>query len=195
MSFENLKMKFGIPQTHLFKYFQIRSFIHARVRSYQCPPLSVIEDLVTSDSYMKGMISVIYKNLVNPCRSMGAPARRDDISTSKRCRIMMTSPTFRNAIAIVRGDVVVDIQSWFEDNRPLFHWFTSILIWYKSVSELQSEQGASRWVVSAMSAWFPDMIVGRVTLPPWSSWSSGAWRRGAGWLYPKMSACSRTPGG
>lgn len=63
MSFDNLKEKFGIPQTHMFKYFQIRSFIRSRWQSYQCPPLSVIEKLVTSDPYAKGKISTLYKTL------------------------------------------------------------------------------------------------------------------------------------
>ncbi len=53
MSFETLKGKFGIPQTHLFKYFQIRSFIRSRMQSYQCPSLSVLEEMATSDPYSK----------------------------------------------------------------------------------------------------------------------------------------------
>ena len=65
MSFESLKGKFGIPQTHLFKYFQIRSFIRSRMQSYQCPPLGVLEEMATSDPYSKGKISIIYKKLVN----------------------------------------------------------------------------------------------------------------------------------
>lgn len=65
MSFETLKRKFGIPQTHLFKYFQIRSFIHSRMQSYQCPPLSIIGEMAISDPYSKGKISMIYKKLVS----------------------------------------------------------------------------------------------------------------------------------
>lgn len=65
MSFESLKGKFGISQTHLFKYFQILSFIRSRMQSYQCPPLGILEEMATSDPYSKGKISIIYKKLVN----------------------------------------------------------------------------------------------------------------------------------
>lgn len=64
MSFENLKEKFGIPQAHLFKYFQIQSFIRSRLQSYQCPALSIIEELATSDPYAKRKVSIIYRKLV-----------------------------------------------------------------------------------------------------------------------------------
>lgn len=65
MSFDSLKRKFAIPQTHLFKYFQIRSFIRSRLQSYQCPPLSILEDMATANPNSKGNISKIYKKLVH----------------------------------------------------------------------------------------------------------------------------------
>lgn len=65
MSSKTIKRKFGIPQTHLFKYFQIRSFIRSRMQSHQLPPLSILEEMATSDPYSKGKISMIDKKLVN----------------------------------------------------------------------------------------------------------------------------------
>lgn len=64
MSFNDLRRRFGIPQSHLFKYFQIRSFIHSKMQSYQCPALSTVEKLAIVDPYDKGKISVIYKKLM-----------------------------------------------------------------------------------------------------------------------------------
>lgn len=64
MSFEYLKDNFKIPRKHLFKYFQIRSFIHSRSQSYQPPALNGIEELVTPNPYAKGTISKIYNKLL-----------------------------------------------------------------------------------------------------------------------------------
>lgn len=45
MPFENLEEKFKISEAYLFKYFQIGSFIHSRIQSYQCTPLSITVEL------------------------------------------------------------------------------------------------------------------------------------------------------
>lgn len=64
MSFDNLKEKFGIPQT------QIRSFIHSRWQFYECTPVSTTEKLASADPYVKGKISILYKNQVETSSSL-----------------------------------------------------------------------------------------------------------------------------
>ena len=48
----------------MFHYFQIESFIHSNIQSYQCLALSFIEKLDTSDPYAKGNISIIKREFV-----------------------------------------------------------------------------------------------------------------------------------
>ncbi len=57
-SFESLVVKFHIPQKHLFKYLQLRSFITTCLKgSTQLPPLSILENCTLQDCYSKGWIT------------------------------------------------------------------------------------------------------------------------------------------
>lgn len=62
--FEELKNKYGIPRTNLFKYLQLRSFIYSQTHSNTQPPLSILENLAVNKCIGKGQISLLYKILV-----------------------------------------------------------------------------------------------------------------------------------
>lgn len=64
VSFEELRNEYDIPQTHFFKYLQLRSFVYARTHSYTQPPLSILENLAVNNCTGKGQISLIYNILV-----------------------------------------------------------------------------------------------------------------------------------
>ncbi len=61
MSFNKIKDKFNIPQSHFFKYLQLRSFIHSKLNhSSNCPPLTMLERFATQHQRSKGQISILY---------------------------------------------------------------------------------------------------------------------------------------
>lgn len=59
-SFEELRIEYDIPRTHLFKYLQLRSFVYAQTHSYIQPPLSILENLAVNNCTSKGQISLLY---------------------------------------------------------------------------------------------------------------------------------------
>ena len=43
-SFEELRIEYDIPRTHLFKYLQLRSFVYAQTHPYIQPTLPISEN-------------------------------------------------------------------------------------------------------------------------------------------------------
>ena len=60
MPFNELKDKFKIPQTHFFKYLQLRSFIICKFKNSSICPLTVLEQFVLQHQHSKGQISSLY---------------------------------------------------------------------------------------------------------------------------------------
>ena len=66
MSFEQIRTKFNLPNSHFFKFLQIRSFIIASGnRALTTPSLSGMEILISDHCYSKGRISLLYDMLVS----------------------------------------------------------------------------------------------------------------------------------
>lgn len=65
MSFQQLVVKYNLPKKHFFKYLQIRSFIHAQSKTYEEPPLSVIEQFTINHLQGRGQLSKLYNILLN----------------------------------------------------------------------------------------------------------------------------------
>lgn len=66
MSFEQLRTKYDLLNSHFFKYLQVRSFITAsRNHLLTPPPLSEMERLISENCHSKGRISVLYDMLVS----------------------------------------------------------------------------------------------------------------------------------
>ncbi len=66
MSFDELKRKYGIPQTHFFKYPQICSFTSTTQNdSFTHPALTTLEHFITYHQKGRGQISLIYEKLVS----------------------------------------------------------------------------------------------------------------------------------
>ena len=65
LSFNQLALKFKIPQKHFFKYLQLRSFIRSYNKDFtHTPPLSTLEKILSKNPYTKGMISEFYNLLL-----------------------------------------------------------------------------------------------------------------------------------
>ena len=64
LSFQKLMRKYDIPQKHFFKYLQIRSFIHSKIKNYLEPPLSIIENHTLNHLKDKGNLSFFYNILL-----------------------------------------------------------------------------------------------------------------------------------
>ena len=61
MSFSEIKDRFNIPQSHFFKYLQLRSCIQSKLdHSSHCPPLTVLERFTTQRQQSKGQICTLY---------------------------------------------------------------------------------------------------------------------------------------
>ena len=60
-SFRDLCEKFNLPKSHLFRYFQVRSFVKSNSTSFpNLPPSSVIDSILDIPTNQKGLISEIY---------------------------------------------------------------------------------------------------------------------------------------
>lgn len=81
MSFDELKAKFDVPQKHFFKYLQLRSFILAHLKnSVRQPPLSRLESFVTKNCFDKGLVTQLYKLLVDNHTDNSESKRQEWIS-------------------------------------------------------------------------------------------------------------------
>lgn len=61
MSFNEIKERYNVPQTHFFKFLQLRSFISSKQNhSLSCPPLTVLEELALNNQNGRGQISLLY---------------------------------------------------------------------------------------------------------------------------------------
>jgi exonuclease III len=60
-TFQQMKTKFQIPNTHFFKYLQLRSFAASSVSHFpSLPPESLLDTVLKVNSYSKGAIGKIY---------------------------------------------------------------------------------------------------------------------------------------
>lgn len=63
-SFEQLSGKFGLPKQHLFRFFQIRSFVNSRFPQFPNPPTdSPLDTLLKPVLALKGMISYFFTHI------------------------------------------------------------------------------------------------------------------------------------
>lgn len=63
MSFNEIKDRFNVPQTHFFKknIYNYKVFFFSKLNhSSNCHPLTVIEQFVTQPQQSKGQISTLY---------------------------------------------------------------------------------------------------------------------------------------
>lgn len=76
MSFNEIKNRFNIPQSHFFKYLQLQSFIHSNLNhSSNCPPLTVLEQFATQRQQSKGQILTLY-NIFSDAKESSDSKRR-----------------------------------------------------------------------------------------------------------------------
>lgn len=60
-SFQQVKVKFQIPNSHLFRYLQLRSFVSSSMSHYpSLPPPSLLDSIMELSPYSKGLIGKIY---------------------------------------------------------------------------------------------------------------------------------------
>lgn len=63
-SFEQLSKKFGLPKQHLFRYFQIRSFVKNTFPQFpNAPPETALDSFLKPAPALKGMIAYLYTNI------------------------------------------------------------------------------------------------------------------------------------
>lgn len=63
-SFDNLKTKFDLPQSHLFRYFQIRDFARCNFPNFPHQPPDSLIDTILSFPVVRGIISVVVKLII-----------------------------------------------------------------------------------------------------------------------------------
>lgn len=64
MTFQQLAIKYDLPQKKIFKYLQIRSYIYSRIKTYSEPQLSILEQIILNHMNDRGMVSLLYKTLL-----------------------------------------------------------------------------------------------------------------------------------
>jgi len=63
-SFTDLAAKFNLPNTHLFRFFQIRHFVKSCFPQFlSSPPNSLIDQFLTLNPRKKGLIGITYKQI------------------------------------------------------------------------------------------------------------------------------------
>lgn len=63
-TFQQLQEKFALPQSHFFKYLQIRSFVKDKFPSFPNEPISSpMDSLLLANPFIKGGTSIIYSQL------------------------------------------------------------------------------------------------------------------------------------
>ena len=66
LSFENLVAKYNLPNSHLFKYLQLRNFIRTeQEQSLEIPPLTALERPLCWNPFARGLITEFYSLMVN----------------------------------------------------------------------------------------------------------------------------------
>ncbi len=80
MSFEQLRTKYDLSNSHFLKYLQGRSFITASRNQLLTPlPLFEMEQLISDNCHNKGHISVLYDMLVSNSSESRLKAWKEDI--------------------------------------------------------------------------------------------------------------------
>lgn len=63
-SFEQLSLKYKIPNSHFFRYLQLRSFVSSQSAQFpSVPPSTLLDSLLKFSSNHKGLIGIIYLSL------------------------------------------------------------------------------------------------------------------------------------
>ena len=63
-SFAELSAKFNLPNTHLFRYFQIRNFVRNKYPQFpNRPPVTMIDSILSLDTGQKKLISIMYDGI------------------------------------------------------------------------------------------------------------------------------------
>lgn len=65
-SFEQLSTKYKLPNSHFFRYLQIRDFVKKKFSNFpNTPPLSCFDNLLKFNLFMKGRVSIIYSSIMD----------------------------------------------------------------------------------------------------------------------------------